>query len=76
MGRAFYLFEAYFSRNDGQLGRDYELPFASVEEVKNATIPQGVAKVIFFDEAGCYIYSPRFSAFDWEFHEKKDRPSL
>jgi hypothetical protein len=56
-------------KNQGQPGRDYERSFASLEDAKDAPIPNGVATVIIFVEAGRYTYSPRFSGFGWEFHE-------
>jgi hypothetical protein len=77
MTRAFYLFDGLFPKNKGQLGRDYEHIFASPEDAKNAPIPGGIAKVLIFVEAGCYVYSSRFSGFGWEFYEKSsNRASL
>ena len=70
MARAFYLFDGFFSKNKGQLERDYELSFASAEDAKNAPIPEGIAKVLIFAESGIYIYTPKFSGFGWEFHGK------
>jgi hypothetical protein len=66
--RVIYSTEAFLAKDEGQLGKQFELSFASLAEAKSAPLPAGYVFAFISAEDGNHTYSAKLG---WEFHRKK-----
>ena len=69
--RVSYCTEAFLHKNGGLAGTSLERWFDSLEEAKNAPLPEGYVSAYVPVPTGHYVYS---TAFGWEFYAAEGAP--